>query len=327
MHVALVLLLCSTMVSVGVSQSPPTVTNRTDTVAPVIQTCHPSDLRAFILSLPNGVQCESGIGILSNPSTNPSATPAQVANALANVCHDDCGGFFSKYLEIPCSDQPAAEILRITCTPTNGSATIGDLCRFALPSVLDSQLLDELSLCDNVTSDDTSCTPHCMETLIKLKSQIGCCLQNVYNNTIYDIQRFLDDGFLTQSKFDSLQKLTAPDSNPWTVCAVEPPKRCGAPLFKPPCSTCTPDDYFDFLTSLPNSSVCSQSITTVFTVPTTDSTELANALENMCTDDCGGVYSEFLKSTCNNQLEAESLRIYCVPVSYTHLTLPTIYSV
>ena len=308
MRVALVLLLCSTVVHVGVSQLFTTAQPHIGTVAPEIQVCDEIDRLPFISSLPNGVQCALGLSTLSNPFT----TQDQVDSALANVCNDDCGGIYSKYLEIPCNDQSEAEFLRITCSPTNGSATIGNLCHFALPRGLDSQLLDELSSCDNVSSDN-SCTPGCRETLVNLKSQLGCCLQNVYNNTMYDTQRFLDNGFLTQSQFDSLQKLTTPDSNPWTICAVESPERCGAPLFKPPPPPkCTPDDHVAFISSLPNAAVCGSSIGTVLTLPANDSTELANALENVCTSDCGGLYSEFLKSTCNDHFLAETLRIFCV---------------
>ena len=235
-----------------------------------------------------------------------------MADALGNVCNDNCGGVYSKYLESPCNDPPAAEFFRITCTPTNGSASIGDLCHYALPSVMDPQLLSELSSCDNETSN-SSCTPGCRETLIKLKTRIGCCFQTVYNNTMYDSQQFLNNGFLTQSQYTSLQKLTNLDTNPWDICAIEPPQSCAAPLFKPPPPPqCTSDDIIAFLSSLPNAAVCGPSIANVLTLSANSSTELTKALDNMCTDDCGGAYIDFLKSTCNDHVQAESLRIWCI---------------
>ena len=309
MRVALMLMLYSTAVHVGVSQLLPTVLPRTETVPPLIQKCQANDQFPFLESLPNGGQCILSLGTIDGSAVT---TPFQVADALVNVCNDDCGGIYSKFLESPCNDPTAAEFIRITCTPTNGSAAVGDVCHYALPMIMDSQLLTEFSSCDNVTSD-LPCTSSCREALMKLKAQIGCCFQNVYNNTIYDIQQFRNNGFLTQNELDSLRMLTNPDTNPWMICEIEPPEICGAPLFKPPPPPqCTPDDLTDFLSSLPNAAVCGPSIANVLTLPTNDSTELAKVLDNVCTNDCGGVYSDFLKSTCNDQFQAETLRIWCV---------------
>jgi hypothetical protein len=240
----------------------------------------------------------------------PFSTPAQVAEGLVNVCNDDCAGIYSKYLEFPCNDPVAAEFIQLTCTPTNGSATVGNVCHYAFPNEIDPQVLAELSSCDNVTSN-SSCTPSCREMLTRLKAKIGCCFQNVYNNTMYDIQQFTE--VLTEKQLDSVEKLTNPDSNPWMICEIEPPETCSAPLFKPPPSPqCTTDDLVNFISTLPNAAVCGPSIANVLTLPANDSTELAKALDTVCTNDCGEVYSEFLKSTCNDQFQAETLRIWCI---------------
>ena len=317
MHVALLLLLCSmsTLVHVGVSQTESEIFT-TDSLytgvnsvtnSPAVQMCDEIAQRRFVESLPNGAQCYSGLNTLPNPLASPDA----VANALANVCNDDCGGIFSKFLELPCNSPIGAENLRVTCTPTNGTAAVGNFCHFALP-LTPLVIFNELSSCDNVSSD-TSCSPGCRETLVKLKSQLGCCLQTVYNNTIYDAELFLEGGFLTQSQFENLQRLITPDSNLWTICEVKPPERCGAPLFKPPAPpTCLPEDHVYFIASLPNAAVCGQSLGVVLGVPANDSAELANALENVCTSECGGAYTEFLKSTCNDQFTAEFIRISCI---------------
>ena len=309
MHVAVVLLLSSAVIHIGVSQSLPTVLPSTETIAPPIQNskCDASDRIPFFAS--NGIPCVLSIGTL----TSPLATPTQVADALLTFCRDDCGGISSQFLESPCNDPPAAEFVRITCTPTNGSATIGDLCHYALPTIsLDTQLFDELLSCDNVTSN-SSCIPGCREILVKIKTQIGCCFQNVYNNTMYDIEQFLNNGHLSRSRFDRLKKIIDPDNNPWTACEIEPPQSCGASLFQPPASpNCTTDDHTAFLSSLPNAAVCGPSLGTVLSVSANDNPVLVeNALDDVCTDNCGGAYSEFLKFTCNEPFRAETLRLWC----------------
>ena len=92
MHVALMLMLCSAAVHVGVSQSPPTVLPRTETVPPLIQNCYlESDLVPFLAYLPNGTECILGFSMLHAQSVS-AVTPARVANALMNVCNDNCGG-------------------------------------------------------------------------------------------------------------------------------------------------------------------------------------------------------------------------------------------
>ena len=305
MHAALVLMLCSAIGHVGVSQSviPQTV--------PPQSVCQGNDRLAFLETLPNGMQC-----ILSIQGTtelfNP---PTQIAQDLANFCSDDCGGIYSKYLNFPCNDPVEAEVARITCTPTSGSATVGNVCHYAFPEAIESRFLAELSSCDNVTSN-SSCTPRCRQMLANLKAKVGCCFQNVYNNTVYDLRQFPGSTryYLTQNQVDSLEKLTNPDSNPWMICDIEPPQMCSAPLFKaPPSPQCTTDDLINFLPSLPNPAVCGPSIANLLTLSAVnDSTELANALDIVCNTDCGEAYSEFLKSTCNDQYQAETLRIWCL---------------
>ena len=38
---------------------------------------------------------------------------------------------------------------------------------------------------------------------------------------------------------------------------------------------------------------------------------LASALENVCLNNCGGVYANYRKSVCDDELGSESLRIFC----------------
>ena len=312
MHVALVLLLCSTVVDIGMSQTLPTVLPRTETIAPpAIRKCSLEDQISFISTFPNAAVCGPSIATVFDPPANNTMA---LANALKNVCTNDCGGVYSNFLQSTCNDRFGAESLRIYCTPTNGSAAVGSYCRFAVGDILNTSLFDDLFLCHNTTSD-SPCSRGCREAVLRLKRQAGCCYQNVYNNTVYN-RELLNAGFITPTEFTGLQQLNNPDVNPWTLCEIEPPRKCSAPIFKPPSTPrCTLDDQIAFIKSHPNAAVCGPSIETVFDPPANNTMALANALKNVCTNDCGGVYSNFLQSTCNDRFGAESLRIYCTPTN------------
>ena len=311
MQVALVLVLvlctCSTVVHVGVSQSLPTVLPRTETVPPPIQTCSQDDQIAFFSSLPNAAVCGSSVGTVFAPPANDTVT---LANALKNVCTDDCGGIYADYLKSTCKDELGAETLRIYCTPTNGSAAVGSYCYYATRDPV-FRLFDRLSSCN----ESEFCSPSCRRALMNVEDEVGCCYQNVFNNTVYS-QQLLSGGFITPSELAGLQKLNNPVSNPWNVCGIKPPQKCGPPLIRPPPPPrCMLEDQIAFISSFSNAAVCGLSLATVFVPPPDDSIALSRALTNVCTDDCAGVYSNFLKSVCNDQLGAESLAIYCTPTN------------
>ena len=283
--------------------------------------CTLDDQIAFISSHPNAAVCGPSIATVFDPPANNSLV---LVNALKNVCTDDCGGVYSNFLKTACNDPLGAESLEIYCTPTNGSAVAGNLCRFAAGDLLNSSFYNDLFLCYNVTSD-SPCSAGCRAALLRLKRQVGCCYQSVFNTTMYNRQ-LLNAGFITPREFTGLQQLNNPDVNPWLLCEIEPPKKCGVPLFGPPMpSKCTVNDKIDFISSLPNAAVCGPSIGTVSNPPPNNTMALTGALMNLCTDDCRGVYSDFLKSTCNDQLSAENLRVFCVSTNGSDTTAPGPY--
>ena len=184
------------------------------------------------------------------------------------MCTNDCGGVYSNFLQSTCNDQFGAESLRIYCTPTNRSAAVGNYCRFAFGDILNTSFFNDLFLCYNTTSD-SPCSSGCREALLRLKHQAGCCYQNIYNNTMYN-RELLNVGFITPSEFTGLQqrKLNNPDVNPWTLYEIEPPRKCSAPIFKPPAPPrCIINDQIAFVSSHPNAAVCGRSIATVCDPP------------------------------------------------------------
>ena len=308
MHVAIVLLLCSAVVHIGVSQSFPTVLPRTETVAPTTQKCSLEDQVAYISSLPNAVVCGPSLGTVFLPPANDTTA---LADALKDVCTNDCGGVYANYLQTTCEDEVAAESLRIYCIPTNGSAAAGPYCRYATGDFVSPSLFNNLLLCH----ESEPCSPRCRRALLNFKAEVGCCFQNAYNNTLYNQQAF-DAGFITPSEFADIQKLNDPVNSPWSRCEVEPPQKCRTPPFRPPKPPrCLLEDQVAFISSLPNAAVCGPSLETVFFPPANDTMTLADALKDVCTNDCGGVYANYLKTACEDEVAAESLRIYCTPTN------------
>jgi hypothetical protein len=75
------------------------------------------------------------------------------------------------------------------------------------------------------TCGGDNCTAECREGLINFKAAIGCCYQNVYNNTPYFVQ-LLNAGIITPSFFTQFVRFNDPISNPWKACSVKPPQPC-----------------------------------------------------------------------------------------------------
>ena len=111
--------------------------------------------------------------------------------------------------------------LRLFCTPTNSSAAVGDYCRYAVADILDTSLIDALTSCYDSTTDEP-CVDDCRAALLNLKTQTGCCYQNIYNNTEYNTL-LLYAGLVTSQQFTGLFDLNIPSVNPWTLYDIEPP--------------------------------------------------------------------------------------------------------
>ena len=82
MCVALVLLICTAVVNVAVSQPLPTVSPRTETATPPLTKCTLNDKVKFISTLPNAAVCGTSIATIFTPPANDTTA---LANALKNV--------------------------------------------------------------------------------------------------------------------------------------------------------------------------------------------------------------------------------------------------
>jgi hypothetical protein len=134
------------------------------------------------------------------------------------------------FLEDVCHDRLSADSLKISCTPTDGSADVGEYCRFALADVIDISIIDALFSCYDYTTE-VPCGGDCRAAMHDLKEQVGCCYQHIYNNTLF-FAHLYEAGFVTLDEYNAVHDLNTPGHNPWILCDIEPPKRC-APAFKP----------------------------------------------------------------------------------------------
>ena len=206
--------------------------------------------------------------------------------------------------------------MRLFCTHSNGTAAVGEYCRFVLADILDPSILNSFDFCENSTTE-IPCPPGCKDALIKVKHEMGCCCQNVYNNTLcVNNSLLLSAGLITPKEFATLRALNNPAGNPWTQCGVASPNRCSPPIFKPPSPpTCNDESDSAFVTFLPFHDTCGPGLETIFNPPINDSLMLANALENVCLNNCGGVYANYRKSVCDDELGSESLHIFCTLIN------------
>ena len=191
-------------------------------------TCPLEDQIAFTQTLSNARVCAPSIGAVLTPvrGTLTNSLRSALIGNLDNICIDSCGGQFVDYLASEsCNDTFGALTLELFCTATNGAAAIGPYCRFASGD-LDRTIFNALLACSNTTT----CVPGCRNALLELKSRIGCCYQNLYNNTEY-LTGLLMFRFLPQFAFDRLQLLNNPLSNAWDICNVMAPQECTAEPF------------------------------------------------------------------------------------------------
>ena len=95
----------------------------------------------------------------------------------------------------------------------------GPYCHFAF----EASQFNELSTCDG--SSTSSCSPSCRSALLQFADDIGCCYQDLFNNTFYYQQQVLNE-VITAGEFTIFTEINDPLSSPWAVCDVPVPRKC-----------------------------------------------------------------------------------------------------
>ena len=142
---------------------------------------HSTTANSVLSTLQNAAVCAPSIAIVFGLYPSDVVTLGQ---ALINACTEECGEIYAGFLEDVCHDRFSTDSLKIACTPTGGSAAVGEFCRFALTDSIDISNINALQSCYDYTTE-VPCPEDCRSAIHFLKIQIGCCYQHIYNNTDY----------------------------------------------------------------------------------------------------------------------------------------------
>lgn len=156
------------------------------------------------------------ITALSTIFTSPTV------ESVETYCDDSCTGQYVSFLRENCQAHVLANLSEAACLRTEGE--IGDRCGLIKEEAVTSLFTNVGSACG--TADLTQdCPTACRDTLQELADQLGCCYQNIYNNTM-----FLDYLVTFQELSAEERALLEAVKNPvgWNTCSVPLPPRCGA---------------------------------------------------------------------------------------------------
>ena len=188
-------------------------------------TCTMNEQFQFVASLPDGLQC--GLGIQQANATLSGEVAGM--RALDTICTDACAGAVSRWLSDPtgCNDSVSGGGLAIWCQPAdNGNIS---RCRYAFdrinPTIFNNP---NILACINDTVTN-NCSAKCLAGLTAMASEIGCCFQLIYNNTM------VLDGLQMAMIFppeSSILFSALRSSALWDTCNVAIPAACTSPTFR-----------------------------------------------------------------------------------------------
>lgn len=121
------------------------------------------------------VSTECGVS-LATVFTNPT-------DALLNTyCEESCINPHVRFVRQNCQDPFAANFSSTYCLDTMGE--LGNRCGQVLSSLsTNSQVFDTVGTACLAT-DSEDCSDACQDALQDIRDQLGCCYQNIYNNTL-----------------------------------------------------------------------------------------------------------------------------------------------
>lgn len=254
--------------------------------------CSITDFSGFVAGLPNN--CGSTVFTVFNPSDN--TTPEQLDRALATFCRADCGELVIDYL-LSCDSVGIALSLNLYCLPTLNTSNLGNYCRSSLPDQIDVSIINLLAPCADFSVSGT-CSGACAAGLTAARNAIGCCYQNVYNNTGV-LNGYLQGQIISQQNITLLTNVIS-NFSLWSECGVIQVDRCsGYPFPGRPTEigVCTNEQIDEHMATL--SDTCQVFALAVINL-NTSSYEKRTNFDNLCTNECGGSISDFQNVTCRN---------------------------
>lgn len=271
--------------------------------------CSSTDFNQFVTGLPNS--CGSTVYTVLDPS---HSTSEQLDAALATFCHVSCGEVVVDYL-LECHSVGIAFALNNYCIPTRNTSGLGNYCQHSLPGRIDVSIINMLASCNDFSVSGT-CNGACAVGLTAVRNAVGCCYQNVYNNTdvlngYFQAQLISQDNFVLFTNIISNYSL-------WSECGVSQVDQCRGYPF-PGRSTdggvCTNEQIDEHMATL--SEACQAFVRNVLLNLNSGFPVSQMTLNIFCTSECGGSVSDFQSSTCRNEFLSTLTQEVCLKTDGT----------
>ena len=140
---------------------------------------------------------------------------------LQAVCTANCAGKLANWYESECEATYNASTIYYLCLGTSNTASLGDYCAYAVPPLFDSDA--EYSNIFAACNNQGQCTDQCFNALQSFADRLGCCYQDIYNNTGYLLEA-MKVGEITANDLAAVKSLAS--SPAWADCGVTPPSDC-----------------------------------------------------------------------------------------------------
>ncbi len=205
------------------------------------QTCDLTRQTQYTSMLPNAITCGTA---LLQAQTTPDTDAGM--DALDDACTYDCAGNISRWLASPeCNNNVESLGLKLWCLPVDNAENF-TRCRYAIEPEADPTLLNSTDL-DTCTAfsiaskaNRVPCPATCTSALYRIRSEMGCCYQSIYNSTQITPMVIANaglDGNVTAYFLDLLGNNLL-----WQACGVTPPTGpCGDPFPMQPTTEPTTD--------------------------------------------------------------------------------------
>lgn len=257
--------------------------------------CTSQAVQTYIAALPNAEACDMAF--------NNVITPDNLTASLQTFCSVDCGGSIVELTVTNCRNLELSALLHLFCLPRE---TGGDYyCRSVFPDLLDNgdSLITDLTSCSNFSE----CPAQCTNALMMVVNRLGCCYQNIYNNTDL-IDEFVREQLLSAEEGQIL-RVIAEDSL-WEACNVNLTTPCTGDPFpgmtQLGIGVCTADQENSFFFNLGQN--CLNSLIEGFTTVNPPESVFDNGV---CIPECGGQLASFYEQTCLDQYAALSSDTNC----------------
>jgi len=252
--------------------------------------CSFLEVSEYISKLPDvGTECSAA-------STNAALAtqPDNLLQDLGTFCTVDCGRSIAEFILINCESSDSAIGTYVNCLH-NGKGR----CRLARPDLFNLILIDNLQSCTEFDPDNGTCPDGCAVALSTFFDAIGCCYEYIYGSDVFPVYVQLGQLDINQGYF--LSNITNQDLLSNCSVAAPAPTCTGEPFAGKQSNrgTCTIQEADTFIAETTSES-CIGSLVTVFVdPPSSSSSEYEQALDEICTADCGGRVSNYYATECD----------------------------